>query len=511
MNDEIKSLLTVLKLSPEERQARLRYVGLTEKDCRLLKAFRPVIQQHAEAIVDKFYENITLQPELAGLITRAGSTVERLKQTQRQYLLDMFCGDYGEVYFDNQLRIGAIHKKIGLTPRWYLGGYSVYLQLINPLIIRKYWYSSAKTLRLLAAVNKVISIDSQLAIDTYVFALVEDVKKVSTSKYELEHKVSEYKSFIAKVSDGDLSQQLKITGDDDLASLGIQINKMVNSLSSITSEVANVGKRVVETIATLKSSVVTQSSGASQQASAVNETTTTLEEIRATSQQTQSKAQTLGEVASNIRIEGEQGMEAVFQVIESMHKIRDRVNSISQTILTLSEKTQQIGNINNVISNLTHQSKMLALNASIEAAKAGDAGKGFAVVATEVRDLAEQAQQSTEQVHTILRDIQLATDRAVMATEQGAKQVDQGEILVKNTGNIMQKLDKVINEAVTSSQQIVAAVRQEGAGIAQVSVAMSQINKVTTQFVIAAEQTKAVSHDLAEISDKLQHTLSIYK
>ncbi len=511
MNDEMNSLLTVMKLTPEERQERLRYVNLTGRDCRILKAFEPVIKKHADSIVAAFYENISLYPELSKVIDRAGSNVERLKQTQKRYLIELFCGEYGDTYFDNQLRIGAIHKKVGLTPRWYLGGYSVYLQLINPLIFKKYWYSSSKALKLSSAVNKIISIDSQLAIDTYVYALVDDVKKVSTSKHEIEDKVVLYKSFIAKVSEGDLTQQIEITGNDDLASLGEQINNMVSKLAHITGEVSAVGNTVTETIYKLKNSVATQSSGASQQASAVNETTTTLEEIRATSQQTQSKAQTLGTVAESIRVEGENGIEAVFQVIEFMQEIRERVNSISETILTLSEKTQQIGNINNVISNLTHQSKMLALNASIEAAKAGDAGKGFAVVATEVKDLAEQSQQSTEQVHNILRDIQLATDRAVMATEQGAKGVDQGEILVKNTGETMRKLNDVIHEAVMASQQIVAAVRQEGAGISQVSVAMSQINKVTSQFVAAAAQTNAVANDLTRISDQLQKTLSVYK
>jgi methyl-accepting chemotaxis protein len=216
-------------------------------------------------------------------------------------------------------------------------------------------------------------------------------------------------------------------------------------------------------------------------------------------------------VAENIRKEGEHGIVAVQQVIRSMGEIREQVNTISQTILMLSERTQQIGNITTVIANLTQQSKMLALNASIEAAKAGDAGKGFAVVAAEVRDLAEQSQQSTEQVHKILRDIQLATDRAVMATEQGTKGVDHGEELVKNTGAIMEKLNRVINESVIASQQIVAAVRQEGAGISQVAIAMNEINKVTAQFVGAAEQSKTVSSDLAVISKQLQQSISVYK
>lgn len=501
----------VMKISTEERLSRLSYVNLTEKDCDVLKKFKPVIEKNADNIIDEFYKNIMRFPELDAVIHNAGSNVERLKVTQKRYLLEIFEGVFDDAYFESQLKIGVMHKKIGLTPRWYLGGYSIYLQQINPLILRKYWYSSAKVLKLQAAVNKILSVDAQLAIDTYTFGLLQDVKEVSLSKEEIESKVNVYKTFIAKVSEGDLTQQIETTGNDNLTSLGEHINGMIVSLSQMTEQIIRVGGTLADTIAKLNSTVSTQSSGASQQASAVNETTTTLEEIKATSQQTQSKAQTLGTAAEKIRKEGEHGIAAMFQVVNSMSEIRERVNSISQTILMLSEKTQQIGNITNVISNLTQQSKMLALNASIEAAKAGDAGKGFAVVATEVRDLAEQSQQSTEQVHKILRDIQLATDKAVMVTEQGSKEVDIGEELVKNTREIMEKLNKVINESVIASQQIVAAVRQEGAGISQVTLAMSEINKVTTQFVSAAEQTKAVSNDLSGISEQLQQSISVYK
>ena len=506
-----ESLAEIMQIDAEERMSRLKYLNLSDEDCQLLKQFKPIVEKNADTIVDGFYKHISHYPELTEIIKSANSTIERLKVTQKRYLLEIFDGKFDKDYFENQLKIGVIHKKIGLTPRWYLGSYSIYLQLINPLIIRRYWYSPRKILALQAAFNKVISMDSQLAIDTYNYALLEDVKTVSLSKHEIEEKIAIYKAFIAKVSKGDLSQQLAISGDDDLASLGEQINTMVNSLSQITRHITSMGQTIADTITRLNSTIVSQSSGASQQASAVNETTTTLEEIKATSQQTQSKAQTLGQVAENVRKEGEHGIVAVQQVIQAMSEIREQVNMISQTILMLSEKTQLVANITTVIASLTQQSKMLALNASIEAAKAGDAGKGFAVIAAEVRDLAEQSQQSTEQVHKILRDIQLATDKAVMATEQGTRGVDRGEELVKNTGVIMEKLNKVINESVTASQQIVAAVRQEGAGISQVAIAMNEINKVTVQFVGAAEQSRSVSSDLAQISKQLQQSISVYK
>jgi methyl-accepting chemotaxis protein len=154
---------------------------------------------------------------------------------------------------------------------------------------------------------------------------------------------------------------------------------------------------------------------------------------------------------------------------------------------------------------------MLALNASIEAAKAGDAGKGFAVVADEVKDLAEQSQQSTSQVQKILQDIRHATDRAVMATEEGSKGVDKGMALVERSGDIMRALSEVIEDTVTSTQQIVVAIRQEAAGVDQVSTAMGEINKVTQQFVSSARQTQDAAAEIARLSGQMKEVVSIYK
>lgn len=505
------SLLETMGIDETDRLLRLRYVDLTREDISLLKSLRPSVEEKADTIVDSFYEAVKEIPELLNIIEKAGSNIDRLKLTQKKYLLELFDGQYDQAYFERRLRVGVIHNHIGLTPRWYLGMYSVYNKLLSPIILRRYWFNPTKFIRALSAVNKVLSLDSQLAMDTYIYGLLEDIKNVSLSKEEIEAKVLQYKQFISQVAEGDLNHQIEITGQDDLAALGEQINTMVKSLSGITTHIADAGNIMIGMINKLKSAVAAQSAGASEQAAAINQTTSSLEQIKATSQQTQVKAQALGDTANQIRNEGKQGNDAIFQVINAMNGIRNDVNGIASTMLVLNEKTQQVGHIVTVVSNLAQSSKMLALNAAIEAAKAGEAGKGFAIVAAEVRDLAEQSQQSTEQIQKILKDISQASDRAVMATEQGIKGVDYGEQLVKQSGKVIEQLNAVIHEAVIASQQIVAAVRQEGAGISQVAVAMTQINTVTGQFVVASEETKSVAEDLSLIADRLQESISVYK
>ena len=234
-------------------------------------------------------------------------------------------------------------------------------------------------------------------------------------------------------------------------------------------------------------------------------------EIRATSAENLEMAQGLGKIAEKTREESEEGKKVVEETVTGMEAIREKVEGIAHTILSLSEQTQQIGEITDVVDGLAQQLKMLALNASIEAAKAGDAGKGFGVVATEVKELADQSQQSTAQVQKILEDIRHATDRAVMATEEGSKGVDIGMELVNKTGSTMHKLSEVIQETSSASQQIVTAVRHEVTGIDQINTAITEINSVTSQFAESSDQTKTVADGLSKLAERLSNNVSLFK
>lgn len=509
MNNQ--SLTQLMGIDAAEQASRKKFVDFGEEDVRALMAMRPVIQRHADAIVDTFYANVERYNELTKIINDAGSNIERLKTTQKRNLLEMFDGDYGEAYFERRLKIGVIHNRIGLSPRWYLGSYSVYSQEIIPLILRHYRWNAGQREATLNAVNKIISLDSQLAMDTYIHGLMTDLRGVSLSKEELEARLAEYQVFIGDVAHGNLGQRLHVVGNDDLSRLGANLNNMTESLARVASSTSEAINTIHGTLEQLQGSINSQSSGASEQAAAVNQTTTSLDQIKAMSAQTMQKVQVLGEAAERSRRESEQGMAEVEQAVAGMKSIRERVEGIAQTILALSEQTQQIGEITAVVNNLAQQSKMLALNASIEAAKAGEAGKGFAVVAAEVRELAEQSQQSTAQVQKILQDIRHATDKAVMATEEGSKGVDSGMVSVQRSGESMVQLSEVIRETALASQQIVAAVRQESIGIDQVALAMNEINKVTAQFVSSAQQSKESSAELRKVAERLRESVSVYK
>ncbi|MES0371937.1 MAG: protoglobin domain-containing protein, partial [Mariprofundaceae bacterium] len=204
MNSKIEgSLIKKMGMDSAEQEARKAFVDFTSEDVQCLKELAPMIAEHADRIVDGFYDNVERYQHLKDIISNAGSNIERLKSAQKQYLLGLFAGDYGEEYFERRLKIGVIHNQIGLKPRWYLGSYSVYVQLITPLIMKKYRFSPGRTEKALVAMNKIISLDSQLAIDTYIHAVMEDLRSVSLSKDELEETVASYRELVGNVATGD--------------------------------------------------------------------------------------------------------------------------------------------------------------------------------------------------------------------------------------------------------------------------------------------------------------------
>ncbi len=319
----------------------------------------------------------------------------------------------------------------------------------------------------------------------------------------------------SRVSSGELTDRLDLSGSgieqDIMLKLGKDLNSMTDNLSSVTSDIINACSSMVSTLDEVRHAVDAQSSGASEQASSINQITASITEIEKSASQTMNKAQDLGGVAERTRQNGQLGLESIQASVTGMKSVRDRVQLIAQTILDLSRQTQQVGEITAVVNNLAQQSKMLALNASIEAAKAGDAGKGFAVVASEVKNLAEQSEQSTSQVQKILEDIKIATEKAVMVTEEGTKGVDSGLEMIERTGEIIRNLNDVIREAAIASQQIESAVRQESAGIEQITAGMNEINTVTSSFVESVGQTTEAMDNLSNVTRKLKSSVETYK
>ena len=250
--------------------------------------------------------------------------------------------------------------------------------------------------------------------------------------------------------------------------------------------------------------------GASESAAAVSQTTTTVEEIRQTAQMASQKARAVSESAQRAVQVSAGGRKSTEDAAAGMLRIRAQMDAIGESMMRLSEQSQAIGQIIASVEDLAAQSNLLAVNAAIEAAKAGDQGKGFSVVAQEVKTLAQQSRQATDRVRSLLSDIQKATTAAVMATEQGNKAVEAGSRQAEIAGESIQTLSGNVSEAAQAATQIAASSQQQLVGMDQVASAMENIKQASTQNVASARQLETAARNLSELGQRLKQLVENY-
>lgn len=284
---------------------------------------------------------------------------------------------------------------------------------------------------------------------------------------------------------------------EGLRKLMREINEGVGVLASSSSEILATTTQVA--------------AGSAETASAVSETTATVEEVKQTAQVSSQKARNVSDSAQKASQVSQSGRKSVEEAMQGMQRIQEQMESIAESIVRLSEQSQVIGEIIATVNDLAEQSNLLAVNAAIEANKAGEQGKGFAVVAQEVKSLAEQSKQATAQVRTILGDIQKATGTAVLATEQGNKAVQAGVKQTAETGESIRLLADSIAEAAQAATQIAASSQQQMVGMDQVALAMENIKQASMQNVAGTRQAEVAAQGLHELGKKLQQLAVQYK
>ena len=309
-----------------------------------------------------------------------------------------------------------------------------------------------------------------------------------------------------QIGGGDLtvSTPTNTVRTDEIGMLGRTFHAMTGKLRVLIQEIRE-GINVLGTAANQIVTITAQvAAGASETATALAQTSATMEEVKKTSQVSSEKALYVSETAQNTIQVSQSGRRAVEQSIDGISKVREQIGAIAEAVMQLSEQGQAIGEIVASVNDLAEQSNLLAVNAAIEAARAGDQGRGFVVVAQEVKSLAEQSKQATAQVRTILGDIQKATATAVLAAEQGSKAVDTSVKLSVEAGEAIERLSQSIAVATQAATQIAASNQQQQVGIDQVALAMENIRQASVQNLGATKQAESAAQNLNELGHKLK-------
>lgn len=315
--------------------------------------------------------------------------------------------------------------------------------------------------------------------------------------------------YAKKIASGDLTESFTPQSENDV--LGNAFQQMLNNQRRMMKEIYEGVNLLGSSASEILAATTQVASGAAETATAISETTTTVEEVRMAAQMSNQKAGKVSENAQQVAQVTLAGEKAVNETISGMHDIQKQMETVANTIIRLSEQSLQIGGIIASVTDVADQSNLLAVNASIEAAKAGEHGKGFAVVAQEIKNLAQQSKQATILVRNILNDVQKATNAAVMATEQTSKAVETGVKQSTQAGDAIKLLAESSNKAVEAATQIVASSNQQVVGMDQIGAAMQNINQAGTENAASMVQAEKAAEGLHELGQKLELLVEQYK
>ncbi len=342
------------------------------------------------------------------------------------------------------------------------------------------------------------------------------VAKVSkaTSNQEandsLQRSITELLAVINQVARGDLTLRGKVT-NDALGNVVDSINYMLDNFSKVLERVRKAAMEVSGSANHILGAADGMQAGATQQDQEITNTSSAVEELTVSMKQVSNNAEASAEAARRALDAAEQGNRAVRDTLEGMQRIRASVQATAKKIKSLGDRSLEISEIINVINDITEQTNLLALNAAIEAARAGEAGRGFAVVADEVRKFAEHSRSAIKDIAALIKAIQAETNEAVVVMEEGTKEVEGGAGLADQAGRALDAISSVVRQSAELVQEISLASKQQVRGTEGVAHAMQIISGFTRQTSQGIRQTVSTVGHLVKLSDQLNESLAQFR
>ncbi|WP_168205956.1 bacteriohemerythrin [Geobacter sp. FeAm09] len=313
------------------------------------------------------------------------------------------------------------------------------------------------------------------------------------------------------IATGDLGVQVRVDSEDEVGHLARSFEKMVNSLREMIGTLADSSAQISNSSSEMQTDAEKMAFGAEEVAAQSIGVATASEEMSATSGDIAQNCQLAAESAQRANQAADHGAGVVESSISVMHRIAERVQSSATTVEALGKRSDEIGAIVGTIEDIADQTNLLALNAAIEAARAGEQGRGFAVVADEVRALAERTTKATREIGQMIKAIQQETKTAVSAMEEGVAEVEQGTEEAARSGEALRRIQDEINAVNLQVQQIATAAEEQTATTGEISTNIHQITNVAQNTVEGARNTSTTAQQLSRLSDELQRLVGQFK
>ncbi|MBI5749178.1 MAG: methyl-accepting chemotaxis protein [Nitrospinae bacterium] len=318
-------------------------------------------------------------------------------------------------------------------------------------------------------------------------------------------------SLMGDIAHGDLTQKIDVISEDEIGELSENANKMVDDINNALSQVLATTKMVTSSANELSKDSAQIVDGAKSQSDKSTNVATAMEEMSATVTEIAKNSGEAANASKEARDMAVKGGDVVKKTLDGMGRIASSVERSANTIKILEKSSAQIGEIVKVIDDIADQTNLLALNAAIEAARAGEQGRGFAVVADEVRKLAEKTSKATKEIADMIKAIQVDTKNAVSAMDEGTKEGKAGVSLASEAGAALDKIVETVKRVSDMIAQIATAAEEQSATTEEITRNIGSIAEVSKDTMAKAEASSSVTEEMKKLAEELESLVNRFK